>query len=146
MLREHVPGFRTTCLVVGVIEVLLAASILVRGVEPSLRQFEVPADVLAAPHFHDAILWVYTHMVVFGALTVALGWLVTEARLQRWCARLLALFNVVYFVLDARTADWALGNALYRGAASVIPAIICVGFTLAFAITSVRAPRSTPRA
>lgn len=138
----RVPGFRATCLVIGVIEVLLAASILLRGVEPSLAQFEVPAVVLGAPHFHDAILWVYVHMMVLGLITAALGWLVTEARLQCWCARLLALVNALYFVLDARTADWALGNALYRGSASVIPAIICAIFTISFAITSMRTPKA----
>lgn len=134
------PGFRITCLVVGVVQVLLAASILLRGVESSLAPFEVPVEVLRAPHFRDAILWVYVHMMVLGVITSALGWLVTEARLQCWCARLLAAINAVYFVLDARTADWALGNALYRGSASVIPAMICVVFVAVFTIASVRAP------
>jgi hypothetical protein len=45
-----------------------------------------------------------------------------------WCARLLALVHAVYFVLDA------------RGSASVIPALICAVFTIAFAITSMRTP------
>lgn len=137
----QLPGFRTTCLVIGVVQVLLAASILLRGVETSLAPFEVPTDVLRAPHYRDAIHWVYAHMMVLGVITVALGWLVTEARRQCNAARLLAIINAIYFVLDARTADWVLGNALYRGPTSVIPAILCVVFTLAFASTSLRAPK-----
>ena len=50
------PGFRSSCLSVGVLYVVLAGSILLRGVEASMAPFGVPRVVLGAPHYENAII------------------------------------------------------------------------------------------
>jgi hypothetical protein len=135
--KHPLPGFRKTCLVTGVLYVLLGGSVLARGGAASLAQFEVPAATLESPHFADAILWVYVHMIVIGLITVVVGLFGTEARLRRWFARLMVGAHALYLFLDLRTSDSALGNGLYQGPASIVPAIIGLCVLLLFVHPSV---------
>lgn len=120
--------FKYGCLGVAAIYVLLAGSILVRGAEASLQPFGVPEPVLGSPHYADAITWVYVHMTVLGVLIGVVGWFAEGIRLQRaFCATMVAA-HLVYLYLDLRTSDTAIGNSLYKGPESAIPAMI--GFVL----------------
>ena len=46
--------------------------------------------------------------------------------MQRAFARLMLAAIIVYTMLDVRTADWALGNALYKGPGSLGPVVVDV--------------------
>lgn len=133
-------GFRPSFLTIGVVYVLLAASILVRGVDASMSPFGVPADVVRAPHYVDAITWVYVHQMVIGVVIATLGLVVHDARAQVVLARVLAAAHVVYVFLDVRSSE--LATALYRGPASVVPAVIGVVASIVLARLAVQSPRA----
>lgn len=127
------PGFRKTCLGVSGLYVVLASGILIRGAEASMQEFEVPAAVLHAPHYHDAIFWVYLHMLVIGAIIGLMGLRAEEPRLQRDFSRLMFGASAVYTWLDLRASDSPLGEALYRGPGSLLPVLVCLLTTVLFA-------------
>ncbi len=89
------PKFRGCCVFVGVVQCVLALSVLVRGVEV-LAPFGVPESTLVSPHFGDAIYWVYTHMVVLGALIIAIGLRVTDPAARTTLSRLLFVAHAYY--------------------------------------------------
>ncbi len=82
-------------------------------------------------------------MAVLGILIAMLGRFVTDGRHQRLIAIVLCAINLHYTYLDFRTSDSMFGNALYRGAASVAPAIIDVVVTLAFVWLIARGTRAS---
>lgn len=129
---HRLPGFRSVCLVCGVLYVLLGGSVLVRGGAASLADFGLPAATLASPHFADAIWWVYVHMIVIGLVMIVVGRHGRGAPLQRGFSRLMVVAHAYYLYLDVRSSDTALGNGLYQGPTSIVPAIIGLGVLLAF--------------
>ena len=137
---HRLPGFRTACVVTGVLDVLLGGSVLARGGAASLAEFEVPPATIASPHYADAISWVYVHMIVLGCVLALVGVLGQGARLQRWFSRLMLGAHACYLYLDVRTSDSALGNGLYQGPASIVPAVIVLGMLLLFVHPSVCTP------
>lgn len=118
------PGFRASCVGVGVVYVLLSLSLFARGMAAAMAEYGVPAEVLAAPHYIDAISWVYVHMAVLGLAIAVVGWFAESARLKAVFARLMVAAHVVYVFLDFRSAEWALGTGLYEGPRSLGPAIV----------------------
>lgn len=126
------PGFRKTCLGVCGLYVVLASGILIRGAEASMQEFAVPAAVLTAPHYQDAIFWVYLHMLVIGAIIGLMGHRAEEPRLQRDFSRLMFVASAVYTWLDLRASDSPLGEALYRGPGSLLPFFVCLLTTVLF--------------
>jgi len=139
--KHHLPGFRTSCLVVAVLYVLLGASVLVRGGAASMAEFGVPAATLASPHYADAILWVYLHMIVLGLVIGVVGRYGQGAALQRGFSRLMLAAHVVYLFLDVRGSDTVLGTGLYQGPTSIVPALIGACVLLLFAHLSFCAER-----
>lgn len=118
------PGFRATCLTLSALYVFLAGSMLARGPRVAMAAYQVPAPTLASPHYADAMRWVFLHMTVLGAMLGVVGWYADDVKLQRPFARLWLAAIAVYTALDVRTADWALGNALYRGSGSLGPVVV----------------------
>lgn len=118
------PGFRASCLTLGVLYVLLAGSILVRGPMVAMADYAVPAETLASPHYADAMFWVFLHMTVIGLVIGVAGWFGEGVRFQRAFSRLMLACQLVYGFLDVRAADWALGTALYKGPASLGPVVV----------------------
>jgi hypothetical protein len=134
---KHVlPGFRAACLTVCGLYIVLAGGLLLRGVGPSMAPFAVPPVVLDSPHYHDAIVWVYTHQLVIGALTGVIGVYAEGPRFKRAFARAFVLAHVVYTYLDLRSSDSALGDGLYHGPGSLVPVAVCLLVTLLFAHVS----------
>lgn len=131
------PGFKPVCTIVGLAYILLAGSMLASGVRASMGQFALPEQVLASPHYADQFHWVYVHLTVIGVLIGMLGRYVRDGRQQRTLARVLCLAEAHYAYLDLRSSDSAIGSALYRGSASLIPAVIDILVMLAFAYLSV---------
>ena len=118
------PGFRPSCVAIGVLYVLLAGSFLLRGPMVAMAAYGVAPETLASPHYADAMSWVFLHMLVLGLIIAVVGWFAEGVRLQRAFVRLMLLTLLVYTYLDVRTADWPLGDALYKGPASLGPVIV----------------------
>ena len=132
------PNFRTTFLIVGYTFVFLAVSLFAKGLLKSMSEFQVPQAVLDSPHYVDAIQWVYIHMITLGLLIVSIGYSVTDVVKQKRISILLFFISSFYTYLDFRSSDSALGNALYKGDASIIPAVISLVVTLLFLQLSLR--------
>lgn len=109
---------------IGILFIFLSLSLFVKGLIPSMAEFKVPTEVLNSPHYYDAILWVYVHMIVLGILIFLLGYAVTDPKKQQAITLLLFFITCAYTYLDFRSSDSALGNGLYQGESSVIPAFI----------------------
>jgi hypothetical protein len=132
MIRRFLPGFKTCCLIVCFVYVLMAGSLFAKGLMTSVTDFQVPIQTLNSPHYYDALWWVYSHMIILGLVIGVVGWYATDRPLKKWLARLLLLVHMYYTYLDFRTSDSFLGNGLYKGVGSVIPGFVCLFVTLLF--------------
>jgi|688.fasta_scaffold455578_2 hypothetical protein len=131
-MKKILPNFKSTYIFVGVSFVLLSLGLFVKGLMPSMAEFLVPAPILASPHYYDAILWVYVHMIVIGILILLIGISVADLNKQKWITVILLLITLFYTYLDFRSSDSGLGNGLYKGDSSVAPAIISLVVNLLF--------------
>lgn len=131
-MNSILPNFKRTFLIVGYTFILLPISLFSKGLMVSMAQFEVPDFILKSAHYYDAIRWVYVHMMVIGLLILIIGYSVNDLNKQKWIAGLLFIVTGFYFYLDFRSAEWAFGNALYKGESSIIPAIIGLLVNLLF--------------
>ena len=120
------PGFRASCLTLAGLYVFLSGSILFRGPMVAMADYAVPPTTLASPHYADAMFWVFLHMLVIGLIIGVVGWFAEGVRMQRAFARLMLAAILVYTALDVHTADWTMGNALYKGPGSLGPVIVDV--------------------
>lgn len=134
-IQRFLPGFKATCYTVGTIDVLVSVNIFVRGIMASMAEFGVPAEMLASPHYYDAMKWVYVHSAVLGSVMICLGWCAGGIGLkaQQRLSALFATAHALYLWLDIRSSDSAWGTGLYKGEASLIPAIIGFVLTLLWA-------------
>jgi hypothetical protein len=140
------PGFKASCLTVCILYILLVGSLFARGLMDSMAEYQVPQAQLDSPYYYDAILWVYSHMLILGLLIGAVGILVKEGKAQLWLSRLICGVHVYYVYLDFRSSDSALGNALYKGPASIMPALIGLTVTLLFLHLSLgKAGKTSPQ-
>lgn len=137
-------SFKPVLTVVGVLYVLLASSMLVRGAGV-LRDFQVPDSLIAEPVFQDFFLFFYQLMAALGVLTVLFGHVVRERRGQLLVAAVFCALNVLLALRDLITSDSAFGNHLYRGQATLVFVAIDVAIALTFALVAVAA-RLRPRA
>lgn len=135
------PGFKVTLTVVGVVFMVLGGSMVARGAAVAMASFGIPATTLESPHFADFFHFTFVHMVVLGVMLVLLGRFVREGRDQQVVARVLLLVQLHYTWLDLRTSDSPLGNALYRGPASLGPVMIDLLVVVAWTVLSVRRVR-----
>ena len=125
-------------MIVGITFVILSLSLFLKGLTPSMAEFKVPEPVLSSPHYFDALLWVYVHMIVIGLLILLIGISVTDPKKQQWITMKLILIIGVYTYLDFRSSDSALGNGLYKGEASVAPALFSLGVEVLLILLVVR--------
>lgn len=123
-MSRFLPDFKTTFLIVGISYILLSLGLFAQGLIPSMADFQVPAAVLQSSHYVDALTWAYVHMTVLGCLITLIGYAVTDKEKQKWISLILFLITCFYTYLDVRSADFFLGNALYKGDASLIPVFI----------------------
>ena len=131
-MKTLLPNFKRTFSIVGFTFTLLPFSLFTKGLMKSMAEFKVPELILNSAHYFDAILWVYVHMTVIGLLILVIGYSVNDINKQKWIATLLFLVTAFYTYLDFRSADWAFGNALYKGDSSIAPAIIGLLVNLLF--------------
>jgi len=138
-------GFQPVFTVIGVLYILLASSMLVRGVG-LMREFAVPEGVVASPVFEDFFLFFYQLMAVVGLLTILIGHVVRDRGGQLLFASFFWAINVLITVRDLSTSDSRFGNRLYRGDATLLPVYIDIVFALAFgllALSGLRSPRTS---
>ena len=134
-MSESVPairGFRATLIGIGVMYVLLASSMLVRGVGV-MRDFAVPDSLIAEPVFEDFFLFFYELMAAQGVFIALFGQLVRERGGQTLVALVLCLWNGYVTWRDLSTSDSPFGSQLYRGSATLIPVVIDLTLALLFA-------------
>ncbi len=132
LIQRFLPGFKTCCVIVCFLYVIMGGSLFARGLMTSMADFQVPAVVLSSPHYYDAIFWVYSHMIILGLIIGLVGWYGRDRQLKLWMSRLLFIAHAYYTYLDFRTSDSSLGNGLYKGAGSVFPGFVCLFITLVF--------------
>ncbi len=137
-MKNLFPDFKATFLIAGTLFTLLSISIFMKGLIPSMAEFNVPEQTLQSPHYYDAMLWVYVHMTVIGLLLIILAFTVREQIHQKRVSLLLVCATGFYTYLDFRSADWMFGHALYKGPTSVIPAIISLAITMLFLQLAIR--------
>ena len=137
-MKSLFPDFKRTCLIVGYTFMILPLSLFSKGLMVSMAEFKVPENILVSAHYYDALLWVYVHMMVIGLLILIIGYSVNDLNKQKWIALVLFMVTAFYVYLDFRSADWAFGNALYKGESSIIPAIIGLMVNLLFFQLTIR--------
>lgn len=120
----------------------MSLGLFAKGLITSMAEFKVPTEILNSPHYFDAIMWVYIHMIVIGVMIALIGFSVDDKKKQKWINLLLFIITAMYVYLDFRTSDSALGNALYKGESSVAPAIIGTIVNLLFLQLLVRSFKS----
>ncbi len=123
-MNRFLPGFKWTYMIVGLLFIVLSMSLFVKGLMPSMAEFQIPESTLDSPHYYDAILWVYIHMMVIGALIFIIGYSVDDLDKQKGITVFLLLITIFYTYLDFRSSDSSVGNALYKGPSSIAPALI----------------------
>lgn len=130
-------GFKQVFTTIGVIYVLLASSMLVRG--PSvLLDFGVPESVVFSPVLRDFFLFFYQLMAVVGVLTVLFGYVTAGGKAQLLVASAFCLANVLAAFRDLSTSDSRFGNALYKGDKTLVFVYISVTFASAFGYLVIR--------
>lgn len=125
-MNKYFADFKLIYITVGITFVLLPVGLFVQGLIPAMAKFQVPQPILESPHYFDAMLWVYVHMMVIGVLIGLIGYSVTDFNKQKWITLLLFCITTIYTYLDFRSSDSILGNGLYKGDASIVPALISV--------------------
>lgn len=141
--RSELRWFKVTFTTIGGIYILLASSMLVRGVVV-LRDFGVPDAVVSSPVMADFFSFFYELMVVFGLLMVLFGRFVTERRAQLVVAGVFSLLSLLAALRDLSTSDSVLGNHLYKGGGTLVFVIIDLVFALAFAVCLLTRRRVDP--
>lgn len=133
-------GFRTTMVVVGGLQILLSLQIIAGGVTPMLSGVGIPSEVLASPYYYDAMLFLFYHQFVVGAILVTLGAFAhgLTMGLRIWIVRLLSLLYCGYAYLDLRASSFPFGTHLYTGPQSFLPPILSVVFALLILQLNVR--------
>lgn len=131
--RPEIRGFRLLFTLIGVLYVLLASSMLVRGVGV-LRDFAVPEEVVASPVVEDFFLFFYQLMAFVGVLTALLGQVTRGRAAQTAVAGFFCASNVLIALRDLSTSDSRFGNHLYRGEATLVFVLISVTLAMAFGV------------
>ena len=141
------PGFRATDIGIGATWSLMALSMLVRGMPTAMSQYGAPDSLLGNTLYVDAMTWVFLHRLFISLITTVVGATSRDGRQQRLFARLMLAAVSVYGYLDIRSADWALGTALYKAPGSLGPVVVgAVAFVLWARLALIRTPSAHPTA
>jgi quinol-cytochrome oxidoreductase complex cytochrome b subunit len=130
---QHVRGFKVVFTVIGVLYVLMASSMLVRGPDV-LREFGVVEPIVASPVLADFFLFFYQLMAALGVLMVLIGHVTREGAAQRWVAGTFCVFNVLVMLRDLSTSDSRFGNHLYLGEKTLVFVFISLVFAIAMGV------------
>jgi len=137
-------GFKPVFMTIGVIYVLLASSMLVRGVD-ALHEYGVPPRDVESPVVADIFIYFYILMAFIGVLMVLFGLVTRERTHQLLVAAAFFASQIVFALRDLRTSDTSLGNHLYKGDGTVVFVLIGLSFAAAFGSLVVGGLRGTSR-
>lgn len=141
---SHAPhdlrAFKPVFTAIGVTYVILASSMLLRGVAV-LRDFAVPDVIVASPVMNDFFTFFYQLMAVYGVLMVLFAQ-VTRGDAQRYVAAAFFALNVLATLRDLSTSDSPYGNRLYRGEATMVFVYLDALFATLFAAVALSRARS----
>ncbi len=142
----EIRGFKPVFTTIGVTYIVLASSWLVRG--PSvLRDFAVPAPLIAEPVFVDFFRFFYQLMAFGGVVQVLFGHVTRGLRAQTLVASVYCVYNLLAMFRDLSTSDSRFGNRLYRGNATLLFVVTDLVFAVAFgavAVAGLRRLRTEP--
>ena len=128
---HFIRGFKLVFTTIGVTYVLLASSMLVRGVD-ALRDYAVPPRDVTSPVVEDFFLFFYILMAFIGVLIVLFGYVTRERKQQCLVAAVFCAGQLLFTLRDLRTSDTSFGNRLYKGDGTVVFVLIGVVFAAAF--------------
>ena len=132
----EIRGFKPVFTAIGVTYIVLASSWLVRG--PSvLRDFAVPAPLIAEPVFADFFMFFYQLMAFGGAVQVLFGHVTRGLRAQTLVASVYAVANVLAALRDLSTSDSRFGSRLYHGDATLLFVVVDVVIAVAYGTLAV---------
>lgn len=135
--------FKATFTTIGVIYVLLASSMLVRGVIV-LRDFEVPESVVASPVVADLFSFFYELMAVVGGLMILFGQVTKGLRAQLLVSRAFCGLSLLGTLRDLSTSDTRFGSHIYKGDRTILFVVLGLAFALAFGLCSLSTRRPAP--
>jgi hypothetical protein len=138
--QPQIRGFRAVFTIIGVIYMILASSMLVRGVAV-LRDFAVPESAVSAPVLEDFFLFFYQLMGLIGVLMILFGWITHGHRDQRLVSVVFCVASLLIAWRDLSTSDSRFGNRLYRGEATLVFVYIGLAFAAAFGWLAMRRSR-----
>lgn len=137
--------FKAVFMTIGIVYMLLAGSMLMRGPEV-MRDFAVPEHVVSSPVFADFFLFFYQLMAAYGVLMILFGYVSKDRGSQLVVAGTFFALNVLLTLRDLSTSDSALGNRLYRGQATLVPVLLDASFAVAFAALALSLASEPPSA
>lgn len=135
--QPPIPGFKAIFTTIGVLYVILASSVLVRGVEV-MRDFAVPESLISSPVFQDFFSFFYQLMAAVGVLTMLFGHVTRERRAQVIVASVFCVLNLLLAIRDLSTSDSRFGSHLYRGEATLVFVSIDLALALIFGWVALR--------
>jgi hypothetical protein len=124
-------GFKVVFSVIGALYILMASSMLVRGVG-ALRQFGVPESLVTSLVVVDFFMFFYQLMAFVGVLMVLFGQLVRERSSQLLVSGVFFVWCLFATWRDLSTSDSPWGNATYKGEDTMVFPVIGITFALAF--------------
>lgn len=127
--------FKAIFTTLGLTYVLLASSMLLRGVGV-LTDFGVPEEVVSSPVMADFFSFFYQLMAVYGVLMVLFGRVTRGLSAQLLVSRVFLFFGLLVTLRDLATSDSRFGNRLYRGEATLVFVYIDLAIAAAFLFLS----------
>lgn len=139
-LRAFKPAF----VVLGIVYVLMAASALVRG-PAFLEEFGVSHAIASDPVLEDFFMFLYQLMAYIGILIIVFGLVTRERRDQARVSSVFCVASILCALRDLSTSDTQLGNALYKGEATVFFVGVSVVYAVVFGSLAIMGFRSGSR-
>ena len=143
MNERGIRGFKASLMVLGILYVMMAASMLVRG-HGVMRDFGAPEELVSSPIFADVFSFFYEMMAAFGLSMVLFGQVTRDRASQVLVAAVYCAISLRFMLRDLSTSDSEFGNHLYKGAATQVFVYIGLTYTTVFgalALAGLRAGR-----
>jgi len=130
-------GFKAIFTIMGVIYIMMASSMLVRGAIV-LGEFGIPEKLALDPLVQDFFSFFYLLMAFTGVLTVLFGHVTRERRHQMLVAAVFCVWNLISAWRDLSTSDSRFGNHLYEGEKTIVFVYIGLAYAAVFGSLVVR--------
>jgi hypothetical protein len=143
MNERGIRGFKASLMALGILYVMMASSMLVRG-HGVMREFGAPEALVASPIFADVFSFFYELMATCGLSMVLFGQVTRDRASQVLVAAVFCATSLRFTLRDLRTSDSQFGNHLYKGDATLVFVYIGLIYATVFgalALAGLRAGR-----